>query len=443
MTTHPRRRSTSRQWLIVLACALAARLAFAAVTHDTYDYDEFVILLLARDYAHGAVPYHTFMFFHPPGILILFRLLEPLTSLWWPISHFMVIGIDTGTTMLVWRIAQTLYDRRTALVAGLLYAFHPLALLTATRVGQDPIITFLGILGLLLLLRTRGFVGAMISGALLALAVWTKLPALLFLPVFALARPRMFPVVLLGFVATLCAVAVPFWPQHHALYDQIVTFQRTRWSMSLVLRLETIGLFWIVANLLAFPALMSRRVPTWLALGFLISAAFVVTSQVYYHYFLPSAPFAALLAAPVVMRLCRGEIKPLIGAGSLLAVACGVVVAVGGQRPLLITAAHLSDIEPTIRYIDRWSRPDEPILADRLEYAYLAHRLALGHYFRNVGTVWSAQDVERYVPRARLVVLSYGASSGYPPGVQEYLTRTYPRFDTKANTVWRITTARL
>ncbi|GAC1469356.1 MAG: hypothetical protein PVSMB7_18530 [Chloroflexota bacterium] len=105
--------------MLVLVVAGVARLAFAAMTRDTYDYDEFVILLLARDFAHGAVPYDTFKFFHPPGVLVLFRLLEPITSAWWPTSRAATMAIDCGTAVLVWRLGRRVDDERRAHFAGL------------------------------------------------------------------------------------------------------------------------------------------------------------------------------------------------------------------------------------------------------------------------------------------------------------------------------------
>ncbi|GAC1331180.1 MAG: hypothetical protein NVSMB22_23240 [Chloroflexota bacterium] len=428
--------------MLVLVVAGVARLAFAAMTRDTYDYDEFVILLLARDFAHGAVPYDTFKFFHPPGVLVLFRLLEPITSAWWPTSRAATMAIDCGTAVLVWRLGRRLYDERLALFAGLIYALSPLALVSSVRVGQDPVITFLGILGLTLLIENQSGRAALAAGACLALAAWSKLPALLFLPAYLCAAPRRFPAVLVGFVGTLTVALAPFAPQHTALYNQVIEFQRTRWSMTWQTRLETVGLFWALANCFALPALLRRPRALWLTAGFVVPALFVFNTQVYYHYFVPAGPFAALLSAPLVAWMCRRSCKPLLVAGASIAIAFGAVMDRGGPHPLLVTAAHLSDIEPTIRYIDRSSRPTEKVLSDRFEYAYLARRPSLDHYFWNIGVLVNAAYLEKRVTGARLVVLSHGASSGFPTGFIDYLNRTYPHVQTPANTVWRVDSAR-
>src|SRR5690348_12893218 len=94
----------------VFALALCLRLVFGLLIYDTYDYDEFVLLLLARDFAHGSVPYTGFMFFHPPGALVLLRGLEPLITMWWPAARFAMETVDSITAALVWWIGCRVFD---------------------------------------------------------------------------------------------------------------------------------------------------------------------------------------------------------------------------------------------------------------------------------------------------------------------------------------------
>jgi 4-amino-4-deoxy-L-arabinose transferase-like glycosyltransferase len=425
-----------RDLLLVLASALALRLIFGALISDTYDYDEFVLLLLSRDVAHGAVPYHAFMFFHPPGALVILRMLEPLTQVWWPAARLFTITLDTVTAGLVWHIGTRLYDRRTALTAGLLYAVSPLALVSAARVGQDPMLTVLGTVGLALLLSTRSQRAALVAGACLGLAIWIKYPAVVFLPVYLLAAPRRALSCLLGAAVALALAFAPFLGQLHALYDQTVAFQRTRWLMDLDERLQTAGLYWLLVNLLALPGLARGGRPLWLRAGFVLGGVFLLASQVYYHYFVPVVPFAALLAAPLVDRAVHAAPRLVLTLGLLLIGLWAFVIDDGGPSPLFVTAAHLSDIQPTIDLLDRTTRPGDPVLADRYEYAYLANRPALAHYFWNVGVLVHAPYLERRVPRAGAVVLSYGASSGFPAGFVRYLNAQYTSVQTPANTVW-------
>lgn len=426
--------SWRRDLLLVGVLALAVRALFALAIGDTYDYDEFVLLLLARDYAHGAVPYHTFMFFHPPGALVILRVMQPLLEHWWQAGRALSVLVDTATTCLVWRIGALLYERRGGLAAGLLYAFSPIALISAARIGQDPLITLLGTAGLAALLLLPGRTGAMAAGVCLGLAIWIKYPAVYFLPVYVAAAPRRTPYFLpAAAVAGLAAVA-PFLGHAHDYLFQTVTFQRTRWVMKDSLRAETTLLYWLAANLVAVVALFRVRAPAWLFLGFILGGLFALPSQVYYHYFVPVVPFAALLGA----QLLRDHLKALTACGLLLCAGWAVLIDLGGPAPLYVTAAHLSDIQPTIRLLDRRTPVNRPILADRLEYAYLSGRPALADYFWNIGVLVRAPYLERRVHRASAVVLSFGASSGYPRGFLNYLDARYPRVYTPANDVWLV-----
>jgi len=426
----------TRDMLAVLGFALGLRLLFAALTSGTYDYDEFVILLLSRDFAHGAVPYQSFMFFHPPGVLVIFRLLEPLTGIWWPAARLTMLVLDGLTALMVWRVGTLIYGSTGGLAAGLFYAANPVALVSAVRVGQDAPITALGVAGLLVLLSTRSHRGAALAGACLAIAVWIKYPALLFLPVYAAASPRRFLTCCTSSLAVGLALFLPFLHVMHALYQDTVTFQKTRWLMPLDQRLETTILYWWLACPLALIGLFRRRDPAWLIIGFALGGLFLFGSQVYYHYYAPIAPFAALLAASLASPGRRLFNPVLATAGIALATLWGLVIAQGGPSPLFVTAAHFNDIRPTVRILDSSTGHNDLVLADRFEYAYLANRKALAHYFWNVGVLVDAAYLERRLPAARAVVLSYGASSGYPTGFTNYLDSRYRALRTPAATVW-------
>ncbi len=424
-----------RQLLMVLATALLLRVGFALLTANTYDYDEFVLLLSGRDYAHGAVPYRDFMFFHPPGMLVLLRAVEPLTALWWPLARGMMLVIDSATAGLVWYLGRRLYGSRGGLAAGLLYALNPLALIAAVRVGQDSLITALGMGGLVLLLTSRSQKSAVLAGACLAVALWVKYPAVYFLPVYILVAPRRTAGMAMGLALAGAALFLPYHAELHALWNQTIQYQRTRWSMNFGTRIETMALFWLAVNPLALVALR-RRPPLWVAAGFALGGLFVFTSQVYYHYFVPVVPFAALLGTPAALYFTRVPKPPLIALIGSVMLGWALIIDLGGQSPLFVTAARLSDIRPTIRLLDCTTQANAPILADRDEYPYLANRQAVAHYFWNVGVLVDAKYLEQRLPHAQAMVLSYGASSGYPAGLVAYLNAHYRRAETRANTVW-------
>jgi len=424
-----------RQLLMVLATALLLRVGFALLTANTYDYDEFVLLLSGRDYAHGAVPYRDFMFFHPPGMLVLLRAVEPLTALWWPLARGMMLVIDSATAGLVWYLGRRLYGSRGGLAAGLLYALNPLALIAAVRVGQDSLITALGMGGLVLLLTSRSQKSAVLAGACLAVALWVKYPAVYFLPIYVLVAPRRTAGMAMGLALAGAALFLPYHAELHALWNQTIQYQRTRWSMNFGTRIETMALFWLAVNPLALVALR-RRPPLWVAAGFALGGLFVFTSQVYYHYFVPVVPFAALLGTPAALYFTRLPKPPLIALIGSVMLGWALIIDLGGQSPLFVTAARLSDIRPTIRLLDCTTQANAPILADRDEYPYLANRQAVAHYFWNVGVLVDAKYLEQRLPHAQAMVLSYGASSGYPAGLVAYLNAHYRRAETRANTVW-------
>jgi hypothetical protein len=418
--------------------ALTVRVVFLLLTHDTYDFDEFVVLLLGRDMAHGAVPYSGFMFFHPPGMLAILAVLNPVVSGWWPLARGLMALTDAGTALLVWRIGCLIWDGRTAAAAFLLYVFNPLSLIAAVRVGPDPVITFLGVAGLYLLLADRGYRGSIIAGVLLGLAVWVKYPALYFLPIYVLAAPRRVLPVLGGMAAALALTFAPYWSQGGALLHQTITFQRNRWLMAPDLRIYTTLVYWLGVNLLAVVSVLCGRPrPPWLAVGFLLGGAFVLTSQVYYHYFVPVVPFAALLAAPLARRRLR-NLKVVGVAAAVVLLGWAALIDLGGPGPAFVTAAHLSDLAPSLQIVETRTAPGTPLLADRYEYAYLSRRPALAHYFWNVGVIVNARYLEDRVPRAGAVVVSVGPSSGYPPGLRGYLDRHYRRIDTPAASVWLV-----
>jgi hypothetical protein len=147
--------------------ALAIRLVFSALMADTFDPDEFVYLTLGRAFARGAVPYRDFMFFSPPGMAIFLRALDPLTMIWWPVARLAISLIDCVTAICVWRLATHLYGRRIGLVAGVIYAAQPIAVLSAVRVGEDPIVTALGMSGLTCLVVGRSWRGSVAAGVCL------------------------------------------------------------------------------------------------------------------------------------------------------------------------------------------------------------------------------------------------------------------------------------
>lgn len=426
-----------RDLLIVLGWALGLRVLFALLTSDTYDSDEFVVLSLGHRLAEGAVPYRDFMLFHPPGMVVILSALQPLTSLWWPSARVLVLLVDTTTAALVWRIGLELYGRRGALAAGVLYGASPLALITAVRVGPDPFITMLGVAGLALLVIGQSQRSALLAGACLALAIWFKYPALLFLPIYVLAAPRRALASVVSTVLVTLLLFAPFAPTIHALFQQTVVWQRDRPAVALDQRLRNLALYWLLLNAPAVPALSLIRRPRWPIVGFCLGGAFILSPQVYYHYLLPIVPFAALLAAPVVVRFSRSVRFALLPAALALTVAWAMAVEFGSARMRLgVAAFHLSEIRPVVRLLERSTASGGYVLTDRLEYTYLANRPNLSDYYWNLQRVVSAGYLERRLRGVRVVIVTHGSQS-YPSGFLHYLkTQPYSRLDMGSTDVW-------
>lgn len=429
----------NKNLILVMCVALGLRLVFAALTAGTYDPDEFVILTLSRDFAHGAIPYHDFVFFHPPGALMLFGGLQPLVDWWWPSARLVTLLIDTGTAGLVYVVGNHLYDRRTGLFAGLLYAASPLALVCSGRVGQDPIATFLGIAGLTVLLHAPGRAGAILAGSCLGAAIWFKYPAIVFVPVYLLAARRR--AILLLTSTFLCAALLftPFVAHGHAMYQETVVWQSFhRVTTPLWQRVIAVSVYLLLLHPLAVIAIRRAQQPAWLRAGFGAGLLFVLAPQVYYHYFVPTVPFAALLAAPLVAGMPRATVKKALAVATLVTLIWATIISNGNDASrFFITALKFADIHNTVQALVKDTRPGEAVLTDQMEYTYLAHRPALGDYFWNMSEVATASTLEHQLTNAGAVVLTLHVAPTYPVGLVPYLVRRhYVRLNEKVTSVW-------
>jgi hypothetical protein len=412
----------------VLGWAVGLRVLFALLTAGTYDPDEFVLLALSNRFVHGAVPYRDFMFFHPPGALVVYGALHPLIALWWPAARIFSLLIDSATALLVWRIGLDLYGRRGALAAGLVYGASPLALISAVRVGQDPLITFLGVAGIAILVTRPSARAAVLAGACLGVAVWIKYPALIFLPIYLLLARRRSLYVLGGAVAAAAILFAPFIGSADDLIRQTIVWQRSRFPMPFDVRLAHTAIFWLLLNAIALPGLFARRAPAWVIAGLGLGALFIFTPDVYYHYLVPVVPFAALLAASYLDRLGAAVGRGLMLAGLAAAAICGLALATAGNDiRQLVTAARFAWVQPVVQILDRSPAARAGVLADRFEYTYLADRPAASTYFWDLRTEVPAASLERYLPRIALVVETTGHGPGFPDGFVAYLQRHHYR----------------
>lgn len=433
--SHPR----PNYWdaVIVFAVALGLRLLFSLLMSGTFDRDEFVYLSLGRAVGNGSVPYRDFPFFHPPGILVVLGALNPVTALWWPFSRLADALIDAVSAVLVWRIGAQLYGRRVAFIAGALYAVNPLVLVSAVRVGVEIPMTALGTAGLMLLITRRSYRSACVAGAFLAAACWIKYPGLLFLPVYLIAAPRRTAATLLGFLTVAIALFFPYAGQAHLIYEQSVIWQMTHRNVTPVaVRLGIAAVAWLGVGALAVVALLTRRNPWWLVVGFATGAAFLVTSTTYTHYFVPVQPFSALLAAPIVAGLIRVSRFVLI-AGCLALTGIWAALALSPISRPFVSAWTFAAARPIVRFIDCATSPGEPVLTNGSEFTYLADRPPVAHYFWEYHLLTTGRALAAALPARRLIVLYPPRNyAGYPWGFTSYLDNRYTRIRVGGAVAW-------
>ncbi len=429
--------SANRDAFAVLGLALGLRVAFSLLLANTFDKDEFVYLALGRAVGHGAMPYRDFAFFHPPGILVLVGALNWLTGWWWPAARIVDLLLDSITAVLVWRMGLRLYDARTARMAGILYAANPIVLVSAVRVDQESIITLLSVAGLALLLSTRKPLSAALAGVCLAVACWVKYPAIVFLPVYVLLAPRRAWAIVLGAVGAVAVLFLPYLGDARQLWYDTVTWQLVhRYHTPFVTRVEVTAVFWLAMSPFAVLRLMRKPAAFWLVLGFATGCVFIATSSAYPHYFVPVAPYGALLGAPVATRILRVP-KTVAVAFCLLMVTLWAAFI---QRPApmpIIPASTFSAIEPVIQDIDQTTSPRAAVLADRLEYSYLAQRAPGALYFWDQHDVVTAQVLlQRLRPGDIVVLYPRGDQTSFPAGFISILNGRYPRVQTSSVTIW-------
>ncbi|HLJ66394.1 MAG TPA: hypothetical protein VKX16_03435, partial [Chloroflexota bacterium] len=243
-------------------------------------------------------------------------------------------------------------------------------------------------------------------------------------------------------IAAFTIAMLPFAGHWSSVVEQTITFQRTRWLMDWGQRAGTTLVWWAGENVFAFAGAIKIRAPTWLVAGFGLGIVFILPSQVYYHYFVPVAPFGALLGGPILASLLGARVRIVLpAAGLLVSVTFAEILSNAGPAAFYVTAARFSDVGPVTALIRSRAAPGTPVLADRLEYAYLSGRPAAESYFWNIGVLVDAHYLQHHFGRTGVVVLSRGASSGFPTGFIESLRCGLPRQVALA-TVWAGRTCR-
>jgi hypothetical protein len=143
-------------------------------------------------------------FFRAPGLpffIALSTACEPQRIAWIKIALALV---DSATVALIVLLGSSIW-------AGVAAALYPLFLVSTTDVRSEPLFMFFMVLALFALQRRR----PALSGASLALAALTRPIALIFVPLFAIRRPRTF---LLAFVLVLA----PWTLRNYVRYGEFI-----------------------------------------------------------------------------------------------------------------------------------------------------------------------------------------------------------------------------
>jgi len=102
-------------------------------------------------------------------------------------------------------------------------------------------------------------------------------------------------------------------------------------------------------------------------------------------------------------------------------------------------ASDAAKVQSVIRLIDRYTPPGSPILTNRFEYAYLAQRPWVAHYFWNDNRLISARSLERRLSSTSAVLLSsYSDWAPYPAGFVQYLNAHFPRIMRDGEAMWLV-----
>jgi 4-amino-4-deoxy-L-arabinose transferase-like glycosyltransferase len=344
----------------VWAVAFATRIALVVIAGGTgavMENDDGVYLGAAIRATGGDLPYHDFLFVHPPGIVYLlspFGLLAHVTSDPWAMlaARVAVAALGASTAVLIYLVVAQA-DRRAALFAGVFYAVSSAALAGERTVMLEAVLNFCLVGSLWWLGPTRR--RQVLSGALVGLGAATKLFLLPVAPVllWAVWRRHGTRAAMTWTAAASLVVVVLVLPAllvaPSGFVDQVFGYQLGRarvWTgwASRVQYLDWMGgpppigrvlgtggmaALGLALLLFAMLALRSERGRVWAVLT-LVTTAVVMAGPLFFDH------YAAFVAAPeaVAIGFALAETR-------LLARHLRVLVPVGLAAAALVLAAGL------------------------------------------------------------------------------------------------------
>jgi hypothetical protein len=324
-------RTASRlQWRSLAAFAPAAALFVWLCVQDLFtrtNPDEAAYKIIDVGIVHGYWPYRD-----------LFINRQPLTFLWYlPMGlgasiyaeRVLAAAMMGASVLVVMRLASRWFSPERALPAGIAYALllaNPLMPVVANTEA------------FILLPLTAAFLvtSPFFAGALLAVAVMTKLHAAVFAPVLLVLWWRRLPPVAIGGAIVVAICVLPFVPIWHDFWVANVTFTLDYGHYTSANRLEALRSvhrslvyallpLWVAALI---GAVRSRNAAllVWAVCGV---AAVKASGNDYDHYYALLAPPVALLGVEGIAYMYR---RPVLGA--VLAATCAWAVLIFGAAAI-------------------------------------------------------------------------------------------------------------
>lgn len=187
------------------------------------DYDEGVYFSAAGLLVRGVLPWRDFVFVHPPGVLLgwaPFAAFDVVRG--FEVARFAACALGAANVFLLGQVVKLRVGHAAAVAAALLYATYPEAIGTERGPFIEPWLNLFVLLAGWCALKSRWAW----AGALLGVAVWMKLWALLWFPAFAILwwrekSVRGLVALAVALVPLLALLPTPFW-------DQVIAFQLAR-----------------------------------------------------------------------------------------------------------------------------------------------------------------------------------------------------------------------
>lgn len=366
--------SRGRAMLVLLALASVAGVA-GVLSQQPFSWDEGPVLWAAEVVAGGG-PRELFARYgeshwlgpqHPPLVPLLYGTVTAVAGSHLKLLRVVDLAFGCGTVLVTFLIAERLYERRTALAAGLLLLASPLFQRIATAATNDMPLTFLFLLAVLLGLRlARDDAGrtAAALGFVVGCGLLVKYTMVLVLPVLlalaccttggvlapgrgttggALVR-RHGPVVLavagamlLGWLDHAWSLGILDMQQQRLGHLASVTQRSPRWALdSLLFKLPAaVGVAWLPWIALGGVVMWHRRamqdhfVAAWIVLVFVPLALTLPDNR----YFLPAFPAFAVVGAQALGARPRWSARVLLLAIALCAITIAFYTQIDlGQR---------------------------------------------------------------------------------------------------------------